>query len=428
MRRRLVAAAILLLGIGMTAACRGGGGATATANTARGPITVWLSNNKEEVAWGTRMVDAWNGQHADQKISAQQIPAGKSSEEVIGAAIAAGNAPCLIFNTAPAAVPQFQKQGGLVALDAFPGAVDYIKARTGATADQYKSSDGKFYQLPWKSNPVMIFYNKEMFRKAGLDPENPKLATYADFLATARTLVSSGAAKAAIYPSPTSEFYQPWFDFYPLFAAETGGTQLVVNDKAQFNSPAGLRVAEFWRTLYAEKLAPKDQYNGDAFADGKSAMAIVGPWAIAVYGDKVHWGAVPVPTSTGKPAGDIWTFSDAKNVAMYSACKNRATAWDVLKFATSPEQDGALLDGTGQMPMRVGLPAAYPDYFTAHPAYRQFADQVARTVEVPNVANSIAIWQAFRDAYSESVIFGTTPVVTSFATAATKVDGLASQR
>ena len=56
---------------------------------------------------------------------------GKSSEEVIGASITAGNTPCLIFNTAPAAVPQFQKQGGLVALDSFPDGAAYIKARVG---------------------------------------------------------------------------------------------------------------------------------------------------------------------------------------------------------------------------------------------------------------------------------------------------------
>lgn len=155
-------------------------------------------------------------------------------------------------------------------------------------------------------------------------------------------------------------------------------------------------------------------------------MAIVGPWAIAVYGDKVKWGAVPVPTSTGKPAEQIRTFSDAKNVAMYSACQNRATAWEVMKFATGKDQDGALLDKTGQMPLRADLTTAYPDYFAKNPAYKQFADQAARTVEVPNVPNSVSIWQTFRDAYSASVIFGKQPVADAFTGAAQKVDQLAS--
>ena len=41
--------------------------------------------------------------------------------------------------------------------------------RTGAAAKQYQLPDGKYYQLPWKSNPVMIFYNKDLLKKAGVD-------------------------------------------------------------------------------------------------------------------------------------------------------------------------------------------------------------------------------------------------------------------
>jgi multiple sugar transport system substrate-binding protein len=405
----------------------GGGGGGETAAAATGPIDIWYSNNQEEVAWGEQMVKAWNAEHPDEEISAEEIPAGASSEEAIGAAITAGNAPCLIFNTAPAAVSQFQKQGGLVALDDFDGAADYITERTGERAEQYKSEDDKYYQMPWKSNPVMIFYNKALFTAAGLDAENPPLSTYDEFLETARTLVSSGAAPYAIWPAPTSEFFQPWFDFYPLFAAETGGTQLVEDGEAQFTGEEGLAVAEFWKTIYAEGLASQEAYNGDSFADAKAAMAIVGPWAIPVYGDAIDWGAVPVPTSGGTSPEETWTFADAKNVGLYSACENPGTAWEVLKFATSEEQDGKLLELTGQMPMRQGLQDAYPDFFTANPAHVQFAAQADRTVEVPNVPNSVAIWQAFRDAYSKAVIFGEGDLQGALDGAAEEINQLASE-
>ncbi|HYO18439.1 MAG TPA: extracellular solute-binding protein, partial [Dermatophilaceae bacterium] len=150
-------------------------------------------------------------------------------------------------------------------------------------------------------------------------------------------------------------------------------------------------------------------------------------WAIPVYKDKVNWGVAPVPTSAGMTADKVHTFSDAKNIAMYSACKNQGTAWDLLKFATSQEQDGALLNLTGQMPLRKDVATVYADYLTKNPAYKAFADQSARTVEVPNVANSIAIWQAFRDNYSSSVIFGKTPVDAGLKTTADKVNTLAGQ-
>ena len=426
--RILSVAALTVMGAGL-AACGGSGGDGGdggSATSAKGPIKIWYSNNEFEVKWGKAMVESWNAAHPDEKIDAQEIPAGKSSEEVIGAAITAGNAPCLVFNTAPVAVPQFQKQGGLVALDEFPDGLQYIKDRTGDLADQYKSSDGKMYQLPWKSNPVVLFYNKDMFAKAGLDPENPKLGTHQELLDTARTLVSSGAATNAMWPSPASDFFQAWFDFYSFYAANSDGTPLVKDGKATFDSEEGKQVATMFETLYKENLASKEVYQGDSFAEGKAAMSMAGPWAIAAYKDKVNWGAVPVPAAAAK--ADTSTFSDAKNVAMYSACENQGTAWEVMKFATGEEQDGKLLTDTGQMPMRKDLPTVYADYFAKNPAYTQFAEQAARTVEVPNVSNSVEVWQTFRTAYAKAVIFGNESIDTSFQDAADKINQLVAQK
>jgi multiple sugar transport system substrate-binding protein len=93
------------------------------------------------VKWGEATVTAWNSAHPNEQVTGQEIPAGRSSEEVIGAAITAGNTPCLIYNTAPAAVPQFQKQGGLVDLSTFPDGASYIEARTGKAASQHASAD-----------------------------------------------------------------------------------------------------------------------------------------------------------------------------------------------------------------------------------------------------------------------------------------------
>jgi multiple sugar transport system substrate-binding protein len=216
MKSRVLLAASAILTLGAATACGGGGGSGGSSPSAaalpHGPITIWYSNNAQEVAWGKQMIAAWNAAHPTELVSAQEVPAGKSSEEVIGAAITAGSEPCLIYNTSPASVPTFQQQGGLVALTNFPDGASYIQARTGAAANQYKSPDGKYYQLPWKSNPVMIFYNKTEFTKAGISTTNPPLGSYSQFLATAKKLVSSGAAKDAIYPAPSSEFYQSWFD------------------------------------------------------------------------------------------------------------------------------------------------------------------------------------------------------------------------
>jgi multiple sugar transport system substrate-binding protein len=426
MKSRIPLAAAAALTLGAITACGGGGDAGSGADAAakHGPISIWYSNNAQEVAWGKQAVDAWNTAHPTEKVTAQEIPAGQTSEAVIGASITAGNAPCLIYNTSPAAVPNFQAQGGLVPLDDFADGASYVKDRSGATGDQYKSPDGKFYQLPWKANPVMIFYNKKIFKQAGIDTTAPPLGTYTEFLDTAKKLVSSGAAKFAIYPSPSSQFFQPWFDFYPMYAAQSGGMQLVVDKKATFDSDAGKAVAGFWQQVYAQNLAGKETYNGDSFADGTAAMASVGPWAIAAYKGKVDWGVTSVPTQAGS-AEDQPTFSDAKNVAMYTACVNRGTAWDFLKFSTSKEQDGKLLEMTGQMPLRQNLEQEYAAYFTANPQYKTFAQKAAHVVEVPNIPASVEVWQAFRDSWTNSVIFGKEDPNQALSGAASKINDLA---
>jgi multiple sugar transport system substrate-binding protein len=405
------------------AGCIGGDDSSATgAATARGAIDIWLSNNPQEVAWGRQVVGAWNAAHPAEKVTAQEIPAGQTSEAVISASIIAGNAPCLIYNTSPAAVPNFQAQGGLVPLDDFADGTSYVTARSGVLGAQYKSPDGKFYQLPWKSNPVMLFYNKTAFAKAGISTTAPPLATYTDFLATSQKLVSSGAARYAIFPSPSSQFFQSWFDFYPMYVAESG-QQLVVDSKATFDSDAGRAVAGLWQQLYAQNLAGKEAYTGDAFADGTAAMASVGPWAVTAYKDKVEWGVIGVPTRAGS-AENQSTFSDAKNVALYTACTNRGTAWDFLKFSTSSEQDGELLAMTGQMPLRQDLVREYPAYFAANPQYKVFAAKTAHVIDVPNTPASVEVWQTFRDSWTNSVIFGKEDPAKALADAADKINDL----
>ena len=406
MRRRLVfGGAVLAAAALLISGCGTGGGPGPGAFTSRGPIKIWYSNNAQEVTWGKQMVAAWNKTHPKEQVTGQEIPAGKTSEEVIGASITAGNAPCLIYNTAPAAVGQFQKQGGLVDLSKFPGGAAYINARSGSIAKQYQDSAGDYFQMPWKSNPVVIFYNKKLFAKAGLDPDHPELSTYAQFIATSKKLVAARVAPYAILPAPTSEYFQSNFDFYPLYAAETGGKLLIDNKKATFDSQAGLDVANFWATMYKDKLAGQEAYQGDAFADGQAAMAIVGPWAVATYKGKVDWGSVPVPTKDGTSAADTWTFSDEKSIGLYSACTHQATAWDFLKYTTSKAADQKLLEVTGQMPVRTDLATTYAAYFKANPSYNAFGDQASRTVEDPPGPNAIEELQDFRDAWSSGVIF-----------------------
>jgi len=115
---------------------------------------------------------------------------------------------------------------------------------------------------------------------------------------------------------------------------------------------------------------------------------------------------VPVPTKDGMSADATYTFPDAKNVGMYTSCKNQGTAWDFLKYTTSKSEDQKLLEITGQMPIRTDLQKTFPDFFQKNPAYQQFAGQTERTVDDPTGPNTIAVLQDLRNFYEKAVISG----------------------
>ena len=391
------------LGLSACGAPDANSGKNTTSST--GPIKIWLSNNEQELKWGKAVVSSWNEKHPNEKVKAQEIPASSSSEEAITAAITAGTSPCLIYNISSSAVPGWVRQGGLVNLSKIADGNSYIEGRSGKSAEHYKTN-GDYYQLPWKQNPIMLIYNKDIFQKAGIDPENPKMDTYASFLEGARKIVNSGASQSAIWPAPTNEFYQPWNDFYPLYLAATDGVPLIKDKKATFDDENGRDVTEFFRTLYAENLAPKEKPTDDAMSQGTTAMQLAGPWAVAAYKGKVNTGVMPIPTKDGKK--DVTTFADSKNISMFTSCKAQGTAWKFLKYSTGKDQDKRFIEATGQIPIRSDSGSIYQSFVAKNPAYKPYVDQALRTGDVPSLMNSVEVWQTFRKLWSNDVIFGKT--------------------
>lgn len=404
-----------------------GGDENASTEHSAGPIDIWYSTNEQEIEWGEGVVEAWNAEHPDQKVTAQAIPAGSSSEDVITASITAGNAPCLVYNTAPSAVPMFQKQGGLVNLSkTFEDANQFIADRSGKAAEGFKSADGDYYQMPWKTNPFMLYYNKTVLAAAGFDAENPKLETYEDMLALGAAVKDSGAAQYLIYPPSTADFTNVNFDFYPFFLANSGGKQFIADGKATFNDPEGIETLEFWQKIYAEGYSSPEAYGGDMwagpFADGVAATGVAGPWGKGQFDGKVEFDVVPIPTKGGKAADQTYTFADSKNVGMYTSCQNLQTAWDFLKFSMNDDSDLSLLEITGQFPTRTDVTTLAATFLEENPFFVPFAEAVPLAVDVPTIDGLAERMQIFRDAWTGTVQSGTGDITQVFDQAAKQVD------
>src|SRR5258708_1485429 len=146
-------------------------------------LTYWSATNAQELEFANRVAAEWNAQHSKVQIKVEPVPSGQSSEEVILAAIAGQTTPDIYSSVNPAAMQDLLDADGVVQLDAYPDFFDVLHGRMPPDVlNQYRSSDKHFYQVPWKSNPVMVLYNTGMLRKAGV---STLPATYSEFLAAA---------------------------------------------------------------------------------------------------------------------------------------------------------------------------------------------------------------------------------------------------
>ena len=146
-------------------------------------LTYWPAPNPQEIQLAETLVEVWNRSHPGIRVKMQPIPVSQSTEEVLLAAIAGKTTPDVCSNIWPGALHEYSEAGGLIALDAFPDFDSVAASRTPfELLETFRSRDGHYYQLPWKTNPLMMFYNHRMFREAGVDAV-PR--TYSEYFAAA---------------------------------------------------------------------------------------------------------------------------------------------------------------------------------------------------------------------------------------------------
>jgi sn-glycerol 3-phosphate transport system substrate-binding protein len=232
------------------------------------------------------------------------------------------------------------------------------------TLDFY-TTEGVLRAMPWTvSNPI-LYYNKNAFRAAGLDPEDPP-DTFDEITEASRRIVESGAARHGV-----SVWAEPFLTEY--FFAKSG--QVYVNNgngrkeratEARIDSKKGLRIWQWWDELVDADLGV---YTGAtpgsidhllAIGTGDAAMTFeasagLGPvFDVLSQGEYqgVELGIGPLPSLAGGggvPVGDasLWIPDTGSKV-------REAAAWELVRFLSSPEAYAAFTVGTsgGFIPVR----------------------------------------------------------------------------
>jgi multiple sugar transport system substrate-binding protein len=273
-------------------------------------LTYWPAPNVQEFEVADSVVAQWNRTHPGIHVKMQAIPVSQSTEEVLLAAIAGGTTPDVCSNIWPGALHDYTQAGGLVPLDGFSDFDTVMLARTPkALLEATRSADGHFYQVPWKTNPVMMFYNINLFERAGIQGA-PR--TYSEYYEAgkkiARAFNSNG--KITVWMGERDIrpiWWQRLFDFYPFYIAASGGRTLFANGEPAFQNMYAEQVFGFFRTCYAERYFPRTFFQGgDPFDIGKKATHFSGPWQIShmlKFAPDVRYGiaSLPVPADHTGP-------------------------------------------------------------------------------------------------------------------------------
>ena len=230
--------------------------------------------------------------------------------------------------------------------------------------------DGVQYGLPKDFNPYVLFYNKKLFREAGLDTI-PTNWQELELIATQLTKDRNGDGKTdqfGFIVEPSVEMVMP-------FVYQNGGYFQNPDGSLGITDAPFIEALEFYYGLYQKGIATiaQDQgvaWNGDAFGREICAMAISGGWLMPFMKDnypEIEYGIIPLPA--GKQRATV-AFTTA--YSMPKASKHQTEAWQLMNYLVSKEGMSNWTNSGIAMPTRRSV--AQANGFHQHPVYKVFME------------------------------------------------------
>ena len=207
--------------------------------------------------------------------------------------------------------------------------------------------EGKTWGIPFQRSTIVAYYNKDMFRAAGLDPEKAP-TTWDELISMGKTLTKDGTHGLMI---PSTGY--PYWMFQAL--AIQNGKELMAGDglTTYFDDPKVVDTLEFWKSLSAEHgIMPTGTVEWgtlrQAFLEGQTAMMwhSTGNLTAVKKNASFDFGVAMLPGNErlGSPTGggNFYLFKDTSD-------EEKAAALKLIKYMTAPEQAAAWSIATGYM-------------------------------------------------------------------------------
>ena len=401
-------------------------------------LTYWPAANPPETRLAVRLAAEWNLVNPDVQVRVQPLPAGRSSEEVLLAAIVAKATPDVSSNVSSALLARLVRAGGVVRIDNRVATSARLKERTNAAMlASLRLPDGGIYAFPWKTNPEMLMYNVDLFKEAGIEPPRTHSELLNAWHKLARDTDGDGRLdRWAMWATLKTTWYERFYDFYPLYLASSGGVTIVEDGKIVFENDAAVSALNLLRRGFAEGVLPSSNFalGRDPFMDGTVAMKIIGPWFVKELDELkirgLRYDVTPIPHADSAAPGDSFAFADLRSIAIFSTTRHPDAAARFVAYLTSPAADRLLIEQASQLPYRRGL-ASDPRFTVAlarWPTLSTYANYVERSRDLDIDPDVVEIFDLISEAYEESAIYRTTSVSDALKKAAAEARNVVNAR
>jgi multiple sugar transport system substrate-binding protein len=345
----LVLASLLLAG---AAALSGCGKSEADTRT---EVRFCFFGGYEEWKLWQRMARAFEKENPDTRMKLLYWP-GPNYEDKVKLVMAAGTAPDILS-------AQDEPFPNYCELNQFEDLTPYLERHrdeyapdlyfpTALEAFRYK---GKQRAIPWNGGQLMVYYNRKLFREAGLSDPPPRDWSIAAFTAYAKKLTrdfnGDGRTDQFGYEINGNWMYS-LIPYVWIF-----GTDIIDPEmkRCTLNTPEGIAAMQWLRDLrYRHEASPKAAEftgaGGAIFMTGSLGMEINGPWRLPFMRETdVDWDIWHMPVG---PGGERWTRGTWDGLAMYRQSRVKEHAWRFIRYATGRKGQRMVAEAGRAVPPR----------------------------------------------------------------------------
>lgn len=326
--------------------------ASSDSGSASGKTTLtWALWDENSTVYYQPLIDAFEKEHPD--ISVEMVDLGSTDySTVLGTQLSGSDSKfdVVTVKDMPGYVTLVNK-GVLEPLDDKISADGIDLSAYSGIADQLKVND-QLYELPFRSDIWVLYYNKDVFDKAGVDyPTNDM--TWDEYDALARKITDT---------TPGSEVYGAHYHTWRSTVMLDGildGKHTAADGNYDFAKPyyeMVLKEQQDGVCMDYATLKTQGLHYSDAFAQGNIGMMNMGSWFLSTliskiksgeYTDCTNWGIVKYPHAEGVEPGS--TLSTVTCLAVPTSAPNKDAAWEFVKFV-SGEEGAKVMAGTGNIP------------------------------------------------------------------------------